>query len=122
MPGRASLKRFIVMLITCLTPVTRMDAALDLAAMERLAESPFVGMEESAPAVGGVAVGEFLLEHEAQILAPIGFVGADDDAQLERHVVRRPQLQVLADQPHRFEMVGDAGAVVRAQSERASPT
>ena len=43
-------------------------------------------------------------------------VGADDDADLERHEARRPQLDVLADQAHRFEVRGDVARAARPSS------
>ena len=85
-----------------------MHAAFDRAAVQRLAESPRVGMEEAAPAVGGVAVGEFLLEDEADVLAPVGVIRAHRDLDCERHEARRAQLDVLADQAYRLEMRGES--------------
>src|SRR6516225_1020833 len=53
------------------------DTTLDRAAMQRLTESPLVGVEEAVTAVRRPVVGELLLEHETNVLAPIVRVCAD---------------------------------------------
>ena len=93
--------------------------AFDPAAVQRLPEAPLVGVEEAAPAVAGPVVGEFLLEHETQVFAPDLGQRADDNADLQRHEPRRSQLDVLADQPHRFQVRGDRGAQRFFEQRRA---
>ena len=99
-----------------------LHAPLDLAGVQRLPEGPGVGVEERHAAVGREAGRELLLQHE--VAGPRASVrrrrrGARRYDQ--RDELGRPDLEVLADEPHRLELVGDCSAQLLGERPRCRP-